>query len=106
MRTFNHLGIVHTQPMEGECYNEGMKVFLTDFTKSKNSIEWLRFDADSWMPKLIQTQTHIAYNVTDLKAELEGAKVLLEPVDLGGDNWIAFIEEEGIAVELMYNGKL
>ncbi len=106
MRTFNHIGIVHTQPLEGEFYNEGMKVYLTDFSKSKNHIEWLRFDSDSWMPKLIQTETHIAYNVTDLKEELKDAKVLLEPVDCGDDNWIAFIEEEGIAVELMYHGKL
>lgn len=105
MRTFNHIGIIRTEPIEGDFHNDGLKVFLTDFTKSKNRVEWLRFDADSEMHKLIQTQTHVAYDVTDLKKELEGAKVLFEPVDCGDDNWIAFIEEEGIPVELMYHGK-
>ena len=32
--------------------------------------------------------------------ELEGAKVLLEPLDCG-DMTIAFVEEEGIAIELI-----
>lgn len=103
MRKFNHVGIPTTTPKAGECYNEGMKLFLTDFTLSPNRIEWLRFDADSWMPQLIQSHAHIAYDVTDPKAEMEGKTILLPPTALGGGAWIAFIEEEGIAVELMWN---
>lgn len=49
------------------------------------------------MPKLIQERTHIAYQVTDPEAEMEGKNILLPPTDLGGGAWIAFIEEEGIA---------
>lgn len=102
MRTINHIGIPRTTPVKGETYNPGMKVYLTDYSKSTNRIEWLRFDADSWMPKLIQQCAHVAYNVTDPKAEMEGKIVLLEPTDCGAGNWIAFVEEEGIAVELMW----
>lgn len=105
MRTFDHVGIPTTTPKEGEVYNEGMKVWLTDFAKSPNRIEWLRFDADSWMPQLIQTTTHMAYRVIDPDAEMKGKKVLLPPTDCGGGNWIAFVEEEGIAVELMWQVK-
>ncbi len=105
MRTFDHVGIVTTEPVAGEFYNEGMKVWLTDFSKSPNRIEWLRFDADSWMPELIQKKTHMAYQVTDPEAEMAGKKVLLPPTDCGGGNWIAFVEEEGIAVELMWTVK-
>lgn len=103
MRTFNHVGIPTTEPQAGEVYVEGMKVFLTNYVDSTNRIEWLRFDSDSWMPKLIQEQTHLAYEVTDPKAEMEGKTVLLPPTELGGGAWIAFIEEEGIAIELMWN---
>ena len=39
-------------------------------------------------------------NVPCLKCEPEGAKVLLEPLDCG-DMTIAFVEEEGIAIELI-----
>lgn len=102
MRTINHIGIPRTTPIAGENYNEGMKVYLTSYNDSPNKIEWLRFDADSWMHELIQKQTHIAYNVTDAEAEMAGKKILLEPTDCGGGNWIAFIEEEGMAIELMW----
>lgn len=103
MRTINHIGIPTTEPQAGEVYVESMKVYLTNYNESANRIEWLRFDSDSWMPRLIQEQTHIAYQVTDPQAEMEGKTVLLQPTELGGGVWIAFIEEEGIAIELMWN---
>lgn len=103
MRTIDHIGIPTTEPKAGEVYVEGMKVFLTNYADSTNRIEWLRFESDSWMPKLIQECTHIAYQVTDPEAEMEGKTILLPPTDLGGGAWIAFIEEEGIAIELMWN---
>ncbi len=102
MRTFNHVGIPTTEPKAGENYAEGMKLHLTDFSKSPNTIEWLRFDKDSWMHPLIQTKTHIAYTVDNLEEEMKGKPVLLPPTDLGDGTWIAFIEEEGIAIELMW----
>ena len=77
MRKINHIGIPVQKPVSGEVYNEGMQVYLTDFTKSPNKIEFLRFDKDSWMPEKIQTLAHIAYEVDNLDGELENAKVLL-----------------------------
>lgn len=103
MRTLDHVGIPTTEPKEGEMYNEGMKLFLTDYSKCPNRIEWLRFDSDSWMPELIQKTTHLAYQVSDPKAEMEGKKILLPPTDCGNGNWIAFVQEGDIAVELMWH---
>lgn len=102
MRTLDHVGIPTKSPKAGEMYNEGMKLFLTDYSKDTNRVEWLRFDADSWMPELIQTQTHLAYIVTDPEKEMAGKKVLLPPTDCGGGKWIAFVQEGDIAVELMW----
>ncbi|MFP5155470.1 MULTISPECIES: VOC family protein [Bacteroidaceae] len=101
MRKINHIGIPVQKPVSGEVYNAGMQVYLTDFTKSPNKIEFLRFDKDSWMPEKIQTLAHIAYEVDNLDGELENAKVLLPKTIVNEHLTIAFIEEEGIALELM-----
>ena len=105
MRTFNHVGIVTTEKKEGAVLNEDLGVWLTDYNKSPNRIEFLRFDADSWMPALIQQLAHIAYEVDDLDKELEGAKVLLPKTVVNEQLTIAFVEEEGIALELMQFSK-
>ena len=47
MRKVNHFGIPTTIAQPGECYAEGLKVWLTDFTKSKNRIEFLRFEPET-----------------------------------------------------------
>lgn len=101
MRTFNHVGIPTTTPKEGEIYVEGMKLFLTDFNKSPNKIEFLRFEEDSQMPEILKTHGHIAYEVPVLETAMEGKKVVMEPFQGGEGLMCAFIEEEGIAIELM-----
>ena len=47
MRTFNHVGIVTTEQVEGAMFNEGLKVWLTDYSKSPNRIEFLKFEEGS-----------------------------------------------------------
>ncbi len=101
MRKFNHVGIPTTTPKEGEMYAEGMKLFLTDFNKSENKIEFLRFESGSTMPEILKTHAHIAYEVSDLKSAMEGKTVVLEPFQGGEGLMCAFIEEEGVAIELM-----
>lgn len=53
------------------------------------------------MPPIIQTTAHIAYEVDSLDEELRGAKVLVEPFEGGEGLTCAFVEEEGLAIELM-----
>lgn len=101
MRKYNHVGIVTDTPQPGEFYVEGLKVWLTDFSKSPNKIEYLRFEEGSPMPDIIQQKTHLAYEVPNLEEALKGQKVVCEPFVGGEGLMCAFIEEEGIAVELM-----
>lgn len=101
MRKIHHFGIPTSTPQQGEVYNEGLKVWLTDIDASPNRIEFLRFEPETWMPKLLQEVAHIAYVVDDMEAELKGAKVLVEPM-VGDAMDIAFVEEEGIPIELMW----
>lgn len=102
MRKLSHFGIPTTVVKEGETYSPDMKLHLTDFNVgSANKIEFLRFDADSEMPELLKTHAHIAYEVDDIDAEMEGKPVVMEKTVLSDELTIAFVEEEGIAIELM-----
>lgn len=101
MRTFNHVGIVTDTIPDGAVYNEGLNVWLTDFSKSPNKIEFLKFESGSCMPELIQKQGHIAYTVPSLEEELKDKKVIFGPAVCNEHLTIAFIEEEGISIELM-----
>ncbi len=101
MRKVNHFGIPTSKVQPDEVYNEGWKLHLTDFNKSPNKIEFLRFEPGSCLHELIQNVAHIAYEVDSLEEELKGAHVLLEPVVCSESLTIAFIEEEGIPLELM-----
>ena len=101
MRTFNHVGIVTDVIREGASYNSGFSVWLTDYSKSPNKIEFLKFESGSCLPELVQKQGHIAYTVPSLEEELKGKKVIFGPAVCDEHLTIAFIEEEGVAIELM-----
>lgn len=100
-RKINHFGVVTKQVQPDEIYLEGMGVHVTEYSKSPNLIEYLRFEPGSPMHPLIQENAHIAYEVPNLEEALVGAKILL-PLTVCSDTLkIAFVEEEGIAIELM-----
>lgn len=101
MRTLSHFGIPTTISKETETYSPDMKLYLTDYSQSENKIEFLRFDTDSEMPELLKTHAHIAYLVDDLDAEMEGKTIVMPKTVLSDELTIAFIEEEGVAIELM-----
>ena len=99
---FSHVGILTKTPKAGETYSDGMKLHLTDFSKSEHKIEWLRFEAGSPMPKELQEQTHIAYEVDNLAEAIKGKKVILPPTPINESLTIAFIVDgEGCPIEYM-----
>lgn len=101
MRKYNHIGIITKEDKAGASFNDALSVWLTDFSQSPNKIEFLKFVEGSCMHELIQTETHIAYEVPSLEAELANAKVLFGPFVCNEHLTIAFVEEEGIPLELM-----
>jgi hypothetical protein len=101
MRKLHHIGIPTNIRRDNENYLEDAKLFVTDAEKSPNKIEWLRFEKESEMPELLKTTTHIAYTVDDLKAEMSGKEVLLDPFDPVEGVTVAFVVEEGAPIELM-----
>jgi hypothetical protein len=104
MRELHHFGIPTSKKQKKENYMEGAKLYVTDVADSPNKIEWLRFEAGSPLPKLLQTSPHIAYKVKDIKQAMAGKKVLMEPFSPAPGLTVGFIVEEDIPVELMQQG--
>ena len=77
-----------------------MKVHYSDPTADPYGIEWLKFDADSPMHELIRTKPHVAFAVNDLDAALVGKKVIQPPYSPAPGFRFAFIDHEGVAIEL------
>ena len=102
MRELHHIGIPTDKKQENETHLADAGVFITDPEKSPNKIEWLRFEEGSGMPDLLKSCAHIAYKVDDVKAEMEGKVVLVEPFNPAEGKTVAFIIEEGAPIELLH----
>jgi hypothetical protein len=100
-RRYHHLGLVATEPMEGEHYIENWKLSLTPYDKSEFHLQWCRYHEGCPLPELIKTVPHVAFIVDDLEKAMEGKKVIYGPFS-SMKNWrVAFIEECGAPVELI-----
>jgi len=104
MRELHHFGIPTDKKHDKENYMAGAKLYVTDVSDSPNKIEFLRFEPDSPLPKLLQTTAHIAYKVKDIKQAMAGKNILMEPFSPAPGLQVGFIIEEGIPIELMQDG--
>jgi hypothetical protein len=102
---FCHVGVPVKKKQAGETYVAGGKVFVTDPAASPFAFEYLRFEKGSPMPAKLQKEPHIAYEVDNLAAALKGQKVIVPPFDAMPTLRVAFILQDGVAVELMQHLK-
>lgn len=98
---YHHLGIPYTQPMSGETYYEQLKMFVMGFETSPYGIEWVRFENDCNVPKILRNIPHVAFEVDDLDEALKGKDVLLHPANPSGGVKVAFIVHNNAPIELM-----
>ncbi|MBT8478907.1 MAG: hypothetical protein KJO06_08325 [Gemmatimonadetes bacterium] len=98
---YNHLGIPTTVRRPGERYLPEFRMYVTGFETSPFRIEWMRFEADSPLPELVQRVPHVAFEVDDLEAALEGCEVLIAPNSPSPGVMVAFVVDNGAPVELM-----
>ena len=88
-------------PRAGERYLLEFKMYVSGFESSPYGIEWMRFDGDSPLPEMVKSVPHVAFEVDDLEAALEGKEILIPP------NWpsegvrVAMIVDNGAPVELL-----
>ena len=101
MRRYHHIGIPTTTPREGEAYLERYKVYASGFEDSPFGIEWLRYEKGCMVPDLVQRVAHVAFEVDDLEAELEGQQILIPPNRPSEGVTVAFIVHDGAPVEFL-----
>jgi hypothetical protein len=100
---YHHLGLPTKTIMPGEKYLAHLKFFVSGFDDSPFGIEWMRFDEDCLLDKLVQTIPHLAFEVADLDFELSvrGFKVITAPNSPSDGIRVAMIEHNGAPVELI-----
>ena len=101
MRRYHHLGIPTTEPRPGESHLAKHKVFIVGHEKSEYGLEWMRFEEGANVPDLIRRMPHVAFEVSDLDAELVGKELLIAPNSPSPGVRVAFIVESGMPIELM-----
>ena len=98
---FHHIGIPTQAPRPGERYLAHLKMYVSGFESSPYGIEWMRFDADAPFPELVKTVPHVAFEVDDLAAALEGKEILTPQNSPSKGVTVAMIIDDGAPVELL-----
>jgi hypothetical protein len=98
---FNHVGIPTVSSFDGEIPLPHLKMTVSDHLNNPFGIQWQRYWEDAPYPSLVKTVAHVAFEVDDLAAALEGQHVIIEPNSPSRGVTVAFIEVSGAPVELM-----
>ena len=98
---YHHLGVPVKEPIKGERYLQGYKCYHYGYENSLYGIEYMRYEPDCTLPEIVKNKPHLAFEVDDVHGYIRGKKVLIEPNSPSEGNIVAFIEEEGMPIELI-----
>ena len=104
VRKYHHIGIPTDRSRKNEEYLKEYKMYVSGYENSPYGIEWMRFEPDSPLPELVKSLPHVAFEVEDLEAELEGKEVLIQPNSPSEGITVAFILDNGAPVEFLHYG--
>jgi len=98
---YHHLGIPTRSPQPGETYLEQYDTYCTDHESNPYGIQWMRFEADCPFPEIVRTVPHVAFEVDDLAAAIEGQEILIAPNSPSTGVLVAFVLVDGAPVEFL-----
>lgn len=100
---YHHLGVPTKTKFPGEKYIPQFRFYVSGFSTSPFGIEWMRFEKDSPVHKLIQIIPHLAFEVQSIDYELatRNLNVITPPNSPGEGIRVAMIEHNGAPVELI-----
>lgn len=98
---YHHIGIPTKEKKLNERYLNKYKFYVSGFETSDYGIEWMRFEEDSPISDLIKTIPHIAFEVDDLNAAIEGKELIGEISNPSKGVKTAMIIENGAPVEFL-----
>jgi hypothetical protein len=86
----------------GETHLEVFGLHVSGFSTSPYGVEWMRFDKECTLHPLIQRVPHVAFEVDDLEAALEGQEVIYPPGSPSDGVRAAMIVHDGAPIELIW----
>lgn len=98
---YHHVGIPTTIRRQNERYLREHRVYVSGYESSPYGIEWMRFEPECQLPDLVKTIPHVAFEVEDLSAALEGKEILIAPNSPSAGVTVAFIVDNGAPIELL-----
>ena len=101
MRKYHHVGIPTTVQQPGEIYLERFRLYCTDHERNPFGIQWMRYEPECTLPEIVKTVPHVAFEVDDLEAALEGHEVLIAPNSPSKGVMVAFALIDGAPVEFL-----
>jgi len=99
---YHHIGIPTGTPRPNEKHLEAFGLHVSGFSSSAFGIEWMRYSPDSPLHPAIKTLPHVAFEVDDLDAALEGQEVIHPPGSPSAGVRAAMILVDGAPVELIW----
>lgn len=99
---YHHIGIPTEVPRPNETHLEAYGLHVSGFSTSPFGIEWMRYSDDSPLHPAIKSVPHVAFEVDDLDAALEGQEVIFPPGSPSEGVRAAMILVEGAPVELLW----
>jgi hypothetical protein len=103
MRSFDHVGVPTEEKQPGEMYVAATKVWVTDPARHPHKIEYLRYEPDSPVTGPVRELPHMAFQVDNLEAAMEGAQVILGPFQATETTRVVFVLRDGAVFEYMHN---
>ena len=100
---YHPIGIPTIEKLPNERYIPHLKFYVSGFEKSPYGVEWMRFEIDSPIHKLVQSIPHVAFEVDDLNYELSirDFNILTPPNPPSEGVRVAMIEHNGAPIELI-----
>jgi hypothetical protein len=89
------------QRFAGEIPLPHLQMTVGDHQDNPLGIQWQRYWDDAPYPDLVKTVAHVAFEVDDLQAALDGHHIIIEPNSPSRGVIVAFVEVNGAPVELM-----
>ncbi len=105
---YHHIGIPTTEVMPNETYLPEFKLYVSGFSTSPFGIEWMRYEKDSPINKIIQNVPHIAFEVDNIDNELQkqNFNIITAPNSPSAGCRVAMIEHNGAIIELIEFNKV
>ena len=99
---YHHMGIPVTEERPGEHSSSTFKMYTSGGEDPGGfRVQFHRFDPGSSLHPLIQSKPHVAFQLDDLEAAIEGEVLLLDPYEPFEGFKVAIIEDDGVPIELV-----